>query len=139
MSKLLLFLDKLRNIYFRSLCLIRCFIWLASLQLWCVLLSVYACKLSNFFCPKLLNIRRERNICRRLCFSTGVYTDKDNLIEVSNTAGQVKRKENQVTIPKSTKTRNTPNANRKRKADVIQSLDNDFLNQLRAKIPKNSK
>ena len=58
---------------------------------------------------------------------------------MSNTAGQVKRKENQVTRPKSTKTRNTPNANRKRKADVIQSLDNDFLNQLRAKIPKNSK
>ena len=66
-------------------------------------------------------------------------TDKNNLIEVAKTAGQVKRKENQVTRPKSTKTRNTPNANRKRKADVIQSLDNDFLNQLRAKIPKNSK
>ena len=64
-------------------------------------------------------------------------TDKDNLIEVSKTAGQVKRKENQVTRPKSTKTRNTPNANRKRKA--VQSLDNDFFNQLRAKIPKNSK
>ena len=64
-------------------------------------------------------------------------TDKNNLIEVAKTAGQVKRKENQVTRPKSTKTRNTPNANRKRKA--VQSLDNDFLNQLRAKIPKNSK
>ena len=30
-------------------------------------------------------------------------------------------------------------SNRKRKTDVVQSLDNDFLNQLRAKIPKNSK
>ena len=37
---------------------------------------------------------------------------------------------------RSTRTHNTPNANMKRKADVVQSLDNDFLNQLRAKIPK---
>lgn len=57
-------------------------------------------------------------------------TDKDNLIKVSKTAGQVKKKENQTTRVRSTRTRNTP----KRKADVVQSLDNDFLNQLRAKI-----
>ena len=63
-------------------------------------------------------------------------TDKDNLIEVSKTTGQVKRKENQKTRVRSTRTHNTPNANRKRKADVAQSLDNVFLNELRAKIPK---
>ena len=61
-------------------------------------------------------------------------TDKDNLIKVSKTAGQVKKKENQTTRIRSTRTRNTP----KWKAEVVQSLDNDFLNQLKAKIPKKS-
>ena len=65
-----------------------------STALVCVMVS-YKQADNSYFRPNSLNIRRERNICRRLCFSTGVYTDKDNLIEVSNTAGQVKRKENQ--------------------------------------------
>ena len=65
-----------------------------SSALVCIMVGHVQADNSNFH-PNLLNIHRERNICRRLCFSTGVYTDKDNLIEVSNTAGQVKRKENQ--------------------------------------------
>ena len=62
-------------------------------------------------------------------------TDKDNLIEVSKTAGQVKRKENQTTRPKSTVTRNIPNAKRKR--GVVQSMDDAVFQELRAKMAKN--
>ena len=63
-------------------------------------------------------------------------TDKDNLIEVSKTAGQVKRKENQTTRVRSTVTRNTPNASRKRKGSVVQNLDAAAFQELRAKMAK---
>ena len=55
-------------------------------------------------------------------------TDKDNLIEVSKTAGQVKRKENQSTRPKSTVTC---------KRGVVQSMDDAVFQELRAKMAKN--
>ena len=37
----------------------------------CIIVSVCVQAVKYFFCPKLLNIRRERYICRRLCFTTG--------------------------------------------------------------------
>ena len=43
-----------------------------STALVCVMVS-YVQADNSYFRPNSLNIRRERNICRRLCFSTGVY------------------------------------------------------------------
>ena len=71
MVKIVVVFGKLRNIFFRSLCLITRFLSLALLQLWCIIVSVCVQAVKCFFCPKLLNIRRERYICRRLCFTTG--------------------------------------------------------------------
>ena len=72
MVEIVVVFGKLRNIFFRSLGLITRFLSLALLQLWCIIVSVCVQAVKCFFSPKLLNIRRERYIGRRLRFSTGL-------------------------------------------------------------------
>ena len=65
--------DKLRKIFFRSLCLIRQFRLIGfPSALVCIIVSICVQAVKCLFCPKLLNIRQERYIGRRLRFSTGL-------------------------------------------------------------------
>ena len=65
--------DKLRKIFFRSLCLIRQFRLIGfPSALVCIIVGICVQAVKCLFCPKLLNIRRERYIGRRLRFSTGL-------------------------------------------------------------------